>query len=49
MINKKKYLKIFSILPILIATALLVNIYIEKLEKKKLRSGKKTYNYKFAD
>ena len=40
MINKKKYLKIFSILPILIATALLVNIYIEKLEKKNYEAAK---------
>ena len=34
MLNKKKYLKIFSILFILIIITTLINIYIKKLEKK---------------
>ena len=40
MLNKKKYLKIFSILFILIVTATLMNIYVNKLEKKNAVTSK---------
>ncbi len=32
-LDKKKYLKVFSILFILIITVILINIYIKKIEK----------------